>query len=137
MLHRTKGFFSEFRRFAIKGNALELAIAVIIGTSFSGVVNSLVSDIIMPVLGVLTNNVDLKTLAWSAGAGVVIKYGAFLQALFNFLVVSLAIFAVFKALSVARERLFVRGEEKETPPYEKPAQERLLEEIRDLLRAQK
>lgn len=128
-----KGFWSEFKSFAIKGNALELAIAVVVGNAFSGVVNSLVGDIITPVIGLLTNNVDFKTLAWAPHAGLVIKYGAFLQALFNFLIISLSIFLIFKALSAARKRLFRQGE-KATPPEQKSAQERLLEEIRDLLK---
>lgn len=128
-----KGFWTEFRSFAVKGNALELAIAVVVGNAFSGVVNSLVGDIITPVIGLATNNVDFKTLMYSPHAGLIIKYGAFLQALFNFLVISLSIFLVFKLLSVARRRLFRQGE-KATPPEQKPAQERLLEEIRDLLK---
>ncbi len=128
------GFFTEFQRFAVKGNALELAVAVVIGAAFTGVVNSLVADIITPVLGLLTNNVDLKTLALVVRPDLTIKYGFFLQAIFNFLVVSLAIFAVFKALSVARERLFRKEEKEAVPPEQKPAQERLLEEIRDLLK---
>jgi large conductance mechanosensitive channel len=126
-------FWTEFKTFAVKGNALELAIAVVVGNAFSGVVNSLVGDIITPVIGLLTNNVDFKTLAWQHGP-LVIKYGAFLQALFNFIIISLSIFLVFKALSAARKTLWRKGE-KATPPEQKPAQERLLEEIRDLLRA--
>src|SRR6185436_10384762 len=110
MIKKTGGFFTEFRNFAVKGNALELAIAVVIGAAFTGVVNSLVGDIITPFLGLMTNNVDLKTLVVEPHAGLVIKYGAFLQAVLNFLLVSLSIFVVFKALSEARKRLFRRGE---------------------------
>ncbi len=128
------GFFSEFQRFAVKGNALELAVAVVIGAAFTGVVNSLVADIITPFLGLLTNNVDLKTLSYTVRPDLVIKYGIFLQAVFNFLVVSLSIFVVFRVLSRARERLFRKEEQGEVPPQEKPAEERLLEEIRDLLK---
>ncbi len=131
---KVSGFFSEFQRFAVKGNAMELAIAVVIGTAFTSVVNSLVADIITPFIGFLTNNVDLKTLAWIVRPDLTIKYGVFLQAVFNFLVVSLSIFAIFKLLSGARERLFRKEEKGEVPPAEKPAQERLLEEIRDLLK---
>lgn len=127
-------FWSEFRNFAVKGNALELAIAVVVGTAFTAVVNSLVGDIITPIIGLLTNNVDFKTLAWEHGS-LVIKYGSFLQALFNFFIISLSIFIVFRILSAARKRIFKEGE-KAVPPEEKPAQERLLEEIRDLLKAQ-
>jgi len=128
-----KGFWSEFKSFAVKGNALELAIAVVIGAAFTGVVNSLVGDIITPFLGLLTNNVDLKTLVFEPHAGLIIKYGAFLQALLNFLLVSLSIFLIFKGVSTLRKRIFRKGEEA-VPQHEKPAQERLLEEIRDLLK---
>jgi large conductance mechanosensitive channel len=126
-------FWSEFKSFAVKGNALELAIAVVVGTAFSGVVNSLVGDIITPFIGLLTNNVDLKTLQWAPRADLVIKYGAFLQALVNFLIISLSIFLIFKFLSAARKRLFRQGE-KATPPEQKRDEVRLLEEIRDLLK---
>jgi large conductance mechanosensitive channel len=136
MIKATRGFFKEFRDFAVKGNALELAIAVVIGTSFTAIVNSLVGDIITPLLGLVTHNVDFKSLAVEVGPGAVVKYGALIQAIFNFLIVSLSIFMIFKALSTARKRVFKEGE-KSVPPHEKPAQERLLEEIRDLLKEQK
>jgi len=129
------GFFSEFQRVALDRKPLELAVAVVIGASFTGIVNSLVADIITPLLGFLTNNVDLKTLSWAVRPDLVIKYGAFLQAIFNFLVVSISIFVIFKMLSGARERLFRKEERGAIPPQEKPAQERLLEEIRDLLKS--
>lgn len=129
------GLWSEFKNFAVKGNAFDLAIAVVVGNAFSAVVNSLVGDIITPFIGLLTNNVDFKNLAWTPHAGVVVKYGALMQAIINFLVISVSIFVVFKMLSAARKSLFKKGE-KATPPEQKPAQERLLEEIRDLLRRQ-
>lgn len=129
-----KNFWKEFSNFAVKGNAFDLAIAVVIGNAFSAVVNSLVGDIITPLIGLLTNNVDFKDLLFSPHAGIVVKYGAFLQAIFNFLLIALSIFVVFKVLSSARKRLFKQGE-KAVPPEEKPAQERLLEEIRDLLKS--
>jgi large conductance mechanosensitive channel len=129
----TKGFFSEFKTFAVKGNALELAIAVVIGAAFTAIVNSLVGDIITPLIGLITNNVDVKSLAFTMRPEVVIKYGAFLQAIINFLLVSLAIFAVFKLISGARKRLS-REEEKKETPKPKPEEIRLLEEIRDLLK---
>jgi hypothetical protein len=71
--HRAQGFWSEFKRFAIKGNAMELAIAVVIGTAFTGIVNSLVADIITPFIGFVTGNVDLKTLTFSLRPDLVIK----------------------------------------------------------------
>lgn len=133
MMHQTRGLWKEFKNFAIKGNAFELAIAVVIGASFTAIVNSLVADVVTPLLGIITGNVDFKTLLWEVRPGLLVKYGSFLQAICNFLVVSVAIFAVFKLVSGARKRLFREGE-KSVPPEEKPAQERLLEEIRDLLK---
>jgi large conductance mechanosensitive channel len=129
------GFFSEFQRFAVKGNAFDLAIAVVVGNAFSGIVNSLVADVITPLLGLLTNNVDFKTLSVDVAPGVVVKYGSLIQATFNFIVIAFAVFVVFKLLSSTRERLFRRGEE--TPPAQKPEDVRLLEEIRDLLKQDK
>lgn len=130
----TRGFFAEFKSFAVKGNAFELAIAVVIGNAFTAVVNSLVGDIITPFLGLITNHVDFKTLTWEPYAGLLLKYGNFLQVLFNFLIVSLSIFLVFKILTTMRKRVFERGQEEKVPAHEKPEDVRLLEEIRDILK---
>ena len=129
-----KGFWSEFRAFAVKGNVFDLAIAVVVGTAFSGVVNALVSDIITPLLGLLTNNVDFKNLAFPLRDNLVLQYGAFVQSFIDFFIITLSIFFVFYLMTRARKRLFKEGE-KAVPQDQKPAQERLLEEIRDLLKA--
>ncbi len=134
MLHRGRSLWKEFKSFAIKGNAFDLAIAVVVGTAFTAIVNSLVSDIVTPLLGIVTGNVDFKTLVWEVRPGLLVKYGAFMQAIFNFLVVSVSIFLVFKAISSGRRRLFKEEEKTPPPPEEKPADVRLLEEIRDLLK---
>ncbi|MBI2004596.1 large conductance mechanosensitive channel protein MscL [Patescibacteria group bacterium] len=128
-----RGFMKEFKSFAIKGNAFELAIAVVIGTSFTAIINALVGGIITPLLGFATGGVDFKELAVNLRPDLVLGYGLFLQSVFNFLLVSLSIFIVFKMFSAARKRVF-QEEQKPVPTYEKPAQERLLEEIRDLLK---
>lgn len=133
-------FLSEFRNFALKGNAVELAVAVVIGGAFGKIVSSLVSDIITPLLATFSGGGEFKhlslTLRPTVGEepAVVLSYGIFLQNIFDFLVIALSIFLIFKLLSSARRRLFVKEEAKEIPPHEKPAQERLLEEIRDLLK---
>lgn len=134
MKQKTKGLLNEFKNFAIKGNAFELAIAVVVGAAFGAIVNSLVADVVTPLLGIITGNVDFKTLMWEVRPGLLVKYGSFLQAIFNFLVISVSVFVVFKLVSAGRKQLFREGE-KAVPPEEKPAQERLLEEIRDLLKA--
>lgn len=141
---KAHGFWSEFRSFAIKGNALELAFAVIVGNAFSAIVNSLVADILTPLLGLVTGHsgADVKNLSvtlhgaaqtGTSTAEVVLRYGSFLQTIINFFIVSISIFLIFKLISSARRRLFRQGEEA-VPQHEKPAQERLLEEIRDLLK---
>jgi large conductance mechanosensitive channel len=134
MLKKTRGVLQEFKSFAVKGNAFELAIAVVIGNAFTAIVNSLVGDVITPTLGLATGNVDFKSLSAEVAPGAIVRYGALLQAVFNFLLISISIFVVFKVLAAARRKVFKEGE-KSVPPHEKPAQERLLEEIRDLLKA--
>ena len=136
MIQTTKGLLAEFKTFAIKGNAFELAIAVIVGNAFSAIVTSLVGDVISPLLGLVTGNVDFKTLSFALKPDLVIRYGALLQAIFNFLVVALSIFLVFKLFSAARKRF---SKEEAVTPAEKQVsrQEHLLEEIRDLLKERK
>lgn len=131
---KTRGLWQEFKSFAVKGNAFDLAIAVVIGNAFTAIVNSLVGDIITPLLGLVTHNVDFKTLTWAVNPDVTVKYGSFLQAIFNFLIVSISIFIFFKLITTARKRLFKEEQQNPPAPAEKPAQERLLEEIRDLLK---
>jgi large conductance mechanosensitive channel len=146
-MKKMSGFWQEFKRFAVKGNALELAVAVVVGTAFTQIVNSLVGDIITPLLGLLSpGNVDFKNYAlvlrsgYSINGAVVppllLRYGSFVSSIVNFLVISLAIFLFFQLFAMMRRRFFTSGEEEKTPEHEKPAQERLLEEIRDLLKEQ-
>lgn len=137
------GLLSEFRRFALRGNALELAIAVVVGAAFGRIVTSLVADVITPLMAFITGGAEVRHLALTLreaageGSAVTLTYGTFLQHIFDFLFVALFIFLVFKLLSSARNRLFRREEAGAVPAQEKPAQERLLEEIRDLLKERK
>lgn len=141
MLKATRGIAQEFRSFAIKGNAFELAIAVVVGGAFGKIVSSLVADIITPTIALITGGADFKHLAVVLRAAkddapaVVLSYGAFLQTVIDFFFIAFSIFIVFKMMATARKRLFAQEEAKKVPPHEKPAQERLLEEIRDLLKA--
>ena len=107
----SKGFFKEFKEFAMKGSVVDLAIGMIIGSAFTSIVNSFVNDILTPLIGLLTNNIDFSqlfyafggakyesiTAAEEAGANI-LKYGNFITAIFNFLIVALAIFIIFKKL---------------------------------------
>lgn len=117
----------EFRDFIMRGNVLDLAVAVVIGAAFTGIVNSLVNDIITPLLGILMGGVDFTGLAVTVG-GAQVMYGNFIQAIINFLIIALAMFLVVKAANtVMRKKV-----EAPTPPAP-TVEEKLLTEIRDLL----
>ena len=130
---------SEFREFAVKGNVVDMAVGIIIGTAFGNIVSSLVSDVVTPPLGYLIGGVDFTNLAITLPAiregaeDVTIRYGVFLQALFDFIIVAFAIFMLVKLINRLRRR------EAEAPAVPPPPskQEVLLEEIRDLLRKQR
>jgi large conductance mechanosensitive channel len=91
-------FIQEFKTFALKGNAIDLAVGVVIGTAFGKIVSSLVDDIFMPVLGLMTNRVDFTDLALTFG-NTSIRYGMFANNLLNFILVALALFLVVKQLN--------------------------------------
>jgi large conductance mechanosensitive channel len=140
--------FKEFREFAIKGNVVDLAVGVIIGGAFGTIVSSLVTDILMPPIGLLLGGVDFKdfflllregtkapapyaSLADAqAAAAVTLNYGVFLNAFINFLIVAWAIFLVVKGINRMRREEAAAP----APPPAPPAQEVLLTEIRDLLK---
>ena len=116
----------EFRQFLFRGNVVDLAVAVVIGAAFTAIVNSLINDLIMPLIGLLLGGIDFTGLSLTAGSAV-IAYGNFLQAIVNFLVIGLVLFLVVRAVNRLHKR-------QEAAPAEPPAQEKLLTEIRDLLR---
>ncbi len=131
---KTEGFFKEFWKFAAKGNAVQLAVAVVLGTAFGAIVNSLVADILMPLLSLATNSVDFTTWSYSIRPGIVIAYGHLIQATVNFFVIGLSIFLIFKLFSGVMRRF--SKEVAEEPVVPSNAQEKLLCEIRDLLKEQ-
>jgi large conductance mechanosensitive channel len=116
----------EFRDFAVKGNVVDLAVAVIIGTAFGKIVSSLVSDIVMPAVGALIAGLDFKNLAIQVG-NAKIAYGNFIQACVDFVIIAWAIFVAVQLIN-----RFRRKEEPNVAPP--PREEKLLEEIRDLLK---
>ena len=123
---------SEFKEFAMKGNVIDLAIAVVIGVAFGKIVTSLVENVIMPVVGVLTGGVNFSTLATTIatnakGEPVLLKYGAFIQSVVDFLIIAIVIFIAVKAINSLKKPAPVAAV---APP---PRQEVLLEEIRNLL----
>lgn len=120
-------FIKEFRDFAMKGNVVDLAVGVIIGGAFGKIVSSLVSDILMPVIGILLKGVDFSTLAITVG-GASIKYGLFIQSVVDFVIVALSIFVMIKAMMRFQKKPAAAA------PAEPPADIKLLSEIRDLLK---
>ncbi|SOD99842.1 large conductance mechanosensitive channel protein MscL [Caenispirillum bisanense] len=136
----------EFKEFAIKGNVVELAVAVVIGTAFGAITNSLVRDVIMPPIGWATGGIDFSDLfialdgatyaslaeATAAGAPTV-NYGVFINTVLNFLIVAWALFLVVRTMNrLKRQKEEVPAAAPEPPP--RPHAEVLLEEIRDLLK---
>ncbi|WP_379162190.1 large conductance mechanosensitive channel protein MscL [Paenibacillus sp. sgz5001063] len=124
--------WSEFKKFALKGNVLDLAIAVVIGAAFGKIVSSLVADIIMPLIGMITGGIDLSGLQFTYGKAVV-SYGVFLQTVVDFFIIAFSIFMVIKLAGRFKRKETVKVEVVEEPA---PGPEVvLLTEIRDLLRA--
>ena len=126
------GLAAEFKEFAMKGNVVDMAVGVIVGAAFGKIVSSLVENVIMPPLGKLIGGVNFSDLVMSLGAGsdgkeVVLKYGAFLQSVFDFVIIAFVIFMALKGIN----RLKKPAPTAAPPPP--PAQEVLLKEIRDLL----
>jgi large conductance mechanosensitive channel len=124
----------EFKAFAMKGNVVDMAVGIIIGAAFGKIVSSLVSDIIMPPLGMLIGGVNFTDLKLDinpmADKQVWWNYGNFLQVCFDFLIVALAVFLVIKAINAAKKK----EEAAPSAPPEAPKEEVLLTEIRDLLK---
>ncbi len=126
----------EFREFAMKGNVVDLAVGVIIGGAFGKIVSSLVADIFMPVLGLITGGINFADMAITLKEAegktpaVLLAYGKFLQNTFDFIIVAFAIFLLVKGINSLKRK-------QEAAPAAPPAQEVLLTEIRDLLKAQK
>lgn len=117
----------EFKDFAMKGNVVDLAVGVIIGGAFGKIVGSLVSDVIMPIIGILLRGLDFSGLAYTIGSAS-IKYGMFIQAVVDFLIVSFVIFIAIKQMNRFKKS------EPAPAPAAPPADIQLLTEIRDLLK---
>jgi large conductance mechanosensitive channel len=123
-------FIQEFKAFAMKGNVVDLAVAVIIGTAFGKIVSSLVDNIIMPLIGLLLNGVDFRGFSYQVGEAVV-SYGLFIQAVVDFTIVAFVIFLVIKAMNHLKQK---ENEKPETEKVVEPSEEVvLLRQIRDSL----
>ncbi len=130
------GMMSEFKDFAVKGNAVDMAVGIVIGAAFGKIVSSVVADVIMPPIGVLLGGVNFADLALvlkdAAGdaPAVVIKYGNFIQTVVDFTIIAFAIFMVVKAINAMKKK----EEEAPAEPEKPSSEEVLLTEIRDLLK---
>lgn len=129
-----KNFFNEFKKFLNRGNALELAIGVVIGSSFSGIVNSLVNDIITPIIGRIVGGFDFSTIMINLGGDSNIMIGSFIQNVIDFVIVAFVLFCVIRSMN----RLEEIKKKKESPVEEKPAEDpediKLLKSINDELK---
>jgi large conductance mechanosensitive channel len=135
----------EFKTFALKGSVVDLAVGIIIGAAFNGIVSSLVADIIMPVIGFITGGLDFSnyfvqlsgaqaaTYVDAKKAGAVIGYGTFITLAINFIIVAFVMFLLIKAINSMRRK----EEAKPAPVAEVPRDVQVLEEIRNILAAQR
>ncbi|MET0291082.1 MAG: large-conductance mechanosensitive channel protein MscL [Steroidobacteraceae bacterium] len=130
------GLAAEFKEFAMKGNVVDLAVGVVIGAAFGKIVSSLVGDVIMPPLGLALSGVDFKDAATAIGTGpdgkpVLLKYGAFIQTMIDFVIIAFVLFLAIKGINKLKKP------HPDAPPPAPPREEVLLEEIRDLLKQQR
>lgn len=125
----------EFKKFIMRGNVLDLAVAVIIGAAFNKIVSSLVNDLLMPPIGLLLGNTNFADLKWTLKeavgeqAAVTVNYGAFIQTVVDFLIIAFSVFVIVKIYNRFRKK-----EEKATPPPKPSEEVLLLREIRDVLK---
>ncbi len=125
--------FKEFKEFAMRGNVMDMAVGVIMGGAFGKIVSSLVGDIIMPLVGLLMGDVDFSTYAYALSPNnpeLVLKYGAFLQSIIDFLIIALCIFIMIKMINT----IMRKKKEEPAAPAPDPEEIVLLREIRDALK---
>ena len=125
------GFITEFKEFAMKGNVMDMAVGVIIGGAFGKIVSSLVDNVLMPLVGLVTGGVNFTELAVKVGDAE-LKYGIFIQNVVDFLIVAFCIFLMLKGINKLNRKKEEPAPAPEAPKG--PSQEELLTEIRDLLK---
>jgi len=123
------GLAKEFKAFAMKGNVMDLAVGVIIGAAFGKIISSLVDNVLMPVVGILLQGVNFQTLSVKVGDAE-IKYGLFMGAIIDFVIIAFVLFLMIKAMNNMKKK----EEEAPSAPPAPSAEEKLLAEIRDLLK---
>lgn len=125
-----KKFFAEFKAFIARGNVMDMAVGIIVGSAFTAIVNSLVTDVFTPIIGIITGGINFASLSFGLG-GAQIAYGSFIQAIINFLIVAFVIFCLIKAINLLHRKEEAKEEEKPAEPSEEIL---LLREIRDNLK---
>lgn len=142
-----KGFFAEFKAFAMRGNVVDMAVGVVIGGAFGKITTSVVNDIIMPLISMLTGGIDFSDWKWvlkeavvengaEVSAAVSVNFGALISTVLDFIIIAFAVFCMVKALNRLHRKREAAPEEPPAPP-EPSNEEKLLSEIRDLLRERK
>lgn len=136
-------WLSEFKQFAMRGNVVDMAVGIIIGAAFGKIVSSLVSDVIMPPIGVLLGGVDFSNLAVTIkqatgeSPAVVVGYGKFIQTIIDFIIIAFSVFALIKVMNTIKAKAEKAKEVQAAAPAEPTKEEQLLTEIRDLLKDKK
>src|SRR6185312_15816158 len=128
---RGSRFFEEFKKFVLRGSVMDLAIGVVIGAAFTGIVNSLVADIFMPIIGLITGGFDVSGQEFPLYKDAVPRWGKFLQTVLNFMIVGFCMFLVMKGVNALYHQLT----HEEAKPADPSPTDKLLAEIRDLLKA--
>ncbi len=127
----------EFKTFISRGNVMDMAVGIIVGTAFTKIVNSLVADVITPVISIITGKVNLADLAYVVNETLSIKYGSFIQAIIDFLIIAFVVFMMVKTINTVKARFEKKKEEVPEEPPKPGREEELLTEIRDLLKENK
>lgn len=122
-------FFNEFKQFAMRGNVIDLAVAVVIGAAFGKIVSSLVDGIIMPLIGLILGGINIANKSFTLGQAT-LKWGSFLQSIIDFTLIAFSIFVVIKLITILQKK-------QEAQPPKLTLEEELLTEIRDLLKEKK
>ena len=126
---------AEFKKFIARGNVIDMAVGIIIGSAFTKIVTSLVNDVVTPAIGILTGKVNVADLAYTLpNTEVAIKYGSFLQAVIDFLIIAFVVFIMVNAINKFHDKLKKKEEETPEEPPKPTKEEELLTEIRDLLK---
>ncbi|MFA5130813.1 MAG: large-conductance mechanosensitive channel protein MscL [Patescibacteria group bacterium] len=129
-----KRYIREFKEFAVKGNVVDLAVAVIIGGAFGKIVSSLVADVVMPLIGLIIGGVDFAAWKIALRPGVTMNIGAFVQNVFDFIIIALVIFVMVKIIGRLKKQLIKEEAKGEVAPPPLTKDQELLGEIRDLLK---